>query len=84
VAQPVAQRDEPAERPDVGRRERHHRVVGAEERRGQVEHHVVRPDRDDGARDLVKPAQQVDGHARPGVMPLRAGRHDEQPVGADQ
>jgi hypothetical protein len=28
VAQAVAQGDEPAERPDVRRRERHHRIVG--------------------------------------------------------
>ena len=73
VAQPVAQRDQAAEGPDVGRGERHHRVVRAQRGRRQVEHQVVRPDRDDvsarsrQARGAVRPARKT----RRGVLPRR-------------
>ena len=73
VAQPVAQRDQPAERADVGGRQRDQRVVRAQRGGGQVEHEVVRADRDDGPRDLVQAAQQFhrDRRRQRGALPPR-------------
>ena len=84
VAQPVAERDQPAHRSDVARRERHPGVAGTELRGGEVENHVVRADRDDRPVDLVEAAQQLDLDLLARVVALDAGGDDEQPVGADQ
>ncbi len=77
VAEPVAQRNQPAHRSDVARSERHVRVAGAQLRSGEVEDHVVRADRDDRPLDLGEAAQQLDLHLLAGVMALDAGRNDE-------
>ena len=84
VAQPVAQRDQPAQRPDVRRRQGDERVGRAQRRGGDVEDEVVRADRDDRALDVGEPAQQLDPHLLAGVVALHPGRHDQQAVGADQ
>ena len=83
VAQPVAQRDQPAERPDVRRRQRQQRVGGAQRGGGQVQHQVVRADRDDRALDVGQPAQQLaPGPARRrGDPPPRPARPAGRPRG---
>ncbi len=83
VAEPVAQRHEAAEGADVGRRQRHHRIVSPQGGRGKVKHQVVRADRDDRAGDLVEAAQQFHRDRRARVVSFYPGRHDEQPVGSD-
>ncbi len=84
MAQPVPQRDEAAQGPDVRRREGDARVDGAQGRGGEVEHEVVGPDRDDRAVDLAQSAQQLDPDPLARVMSLHTGRNDEQPVGAHE
>ena len=84
MAEPVAQRHEPAERPDVRGRERHAGVDGAQLGGGEVEHEVVRADRDDRAVDLADAAQQRDLDLLARVVALQPGGHDEQPVGAHE
>ena len=84
VAEPVAQRDEAAERADRAADERLRRVAGAQQRRGEVEHRVVRADRDDRALDGVEVAQQPHLDLGAGVVALERGGDDEQPVGAHE
>ncbi len=84
MAQAVAQRDEPAERADVGRGERRSRVGGPDLRRRKVEHEVVRADGEDRAVDLADAAQEGDVDILARVVTLEPGGHDEQPVGADE
>ena len=84
VAQPVAQRDQPAQRPDVRRRQSEERVGGAQRGGGHVQHQVVRADRDDRALDVGQPAQQLHPDPLAGVVTLHPGRHHQQAVRADQ
>ena len=84
VAQPVAQRDQSAQRPHVRRRQGDQRVGRAQCRRGHVEHQVVRADRDDRALDVGQPAQQLHPDPLAGVVTLHPGRHHQEAVRADQ
>ncbi len=84
VAQPVAQRDQSAQRPDVRRRQGDERVGRAQRRGGHVQHQVVRADRDDRALDVGQPAQQLHPDPLAGVVALHPGRHHQQAVRADQ
>jgi hypothetical protein len=84
VAEPVAQSHQPAEGADVRRGQGEVRILGAQRRGGQVEDEVVRADGHDRAGDLVEAAQQFDADLLPRVVPLEPGRHDQQPVGANQ
>ena len=84
VAQPVAQRDQPAQRPHVRRRQGEERVGRAQRGGRHVEHQVVRADRDDRALDVGQPAQQLHPDPLAGVVALHPGRHDQEAVRADQ
>ena len=62
-----------------------HPGIGGPQRGGrEVEHEVMRADRDDRAVDLAHAPQQRDLDLVAGVMALEARRHDEQAVGAHQ
>ena len=84
VTEPVAQRGQPAERADVGRRERESRVAVPEGGGGEVEDEIVRAGDDDRALDLPDAPQQPHRHVLARVVALELGRHHEQPVGAYQ
>ena len=84
MAEAVAERDQPAERTDRAGDERLRRVARPQQRGGEVEHRVVRADRDDRALDGVEIAQQPDLDLRAGVVALELGGHDEQAVRAHE
>ena len=84
VAQPVAQRDQPAQRPHVRRRQGEERVGSAQCRGRHVQHQVVRADRDDRALDVGQPAQQLHPDPLAGMVTLHPGRHHQEAVRADQ
>ena len=85
VAEPVAQRDQPAHRSDVARGERHVRVAwrAASTRRGRGSGRASRSRRS-SARSASRLAQQLDLDLLAGVVALDVGRDDQQPVGANQ
>ena len=84
MAEAVAQRDEAAERADRAADQRLGRVAGAQQRGGEVEHRVVRADRDDRALHRVEVAQQPHLDLRAGIVALERRGHEEQAVGAHQ
>ena len=84
VAEAVAQCDQAAERADGTADERLQGIAGAQQRGGEVEHRIVRADRDDRAFHRVEVAQQPDLDLCAGVVAFGCGGHDEQPVGAHE
>ena len=81
VAQPVAQRHEAPQRADVRGGECDLRVRRAQHGGREIEHEVVRADRDYRAIDLADATQQLDLDGLPRVVPLEARRDDQQAVG---
>ena len=84
MTEPVAQRHQPAQRPDVGRGERHARIGRAQLGGGEVEHEVVRADGHDRAVDRAELAQQPHLDLLARVVALERGGHHEQAVGAHE
>src|ERR1022692_1566897 len=84
VTQPVAQRYQAPEGADIGGGEGDQRVGCAQMGGSEVEDEVMRADGDDGAGDLVEAAQELDVDLVTRVVAFQAGRHGQEPVGADQ